>query len=121
MAVRLEMAVHLEPWWPRDDSEPGTMALPIIPPELELPGDAGVPLSALAPGRVATIIKVDTSSAEGRRLLDLGFLPGTEIRVARRAPLGDPIAFYLRGGEFCLRGSEAARIRVRLVARGPNP
>ena len=54
----------------------------------------------------------DTARAEGHRLLDLGFLPETEIRVVRRAPLRDPIVFYLRGGQICLRRSEAARIRV---------
>jgi ferrous iron transport protein A len=71
-----------------------------------------VPLSSLAPGSRATIIDVDASTPEGHRLLELGFLPETEIRVVRRAPLRDPIAFYLRGGQICLRHSEAALIRV---------
>ncbi len=74
--------------------------------------DASVPLSSLAPGSRATIIDVDASTPEGHRLLDLGFLPETKIRVVRRAPLRDPIAFYLRGGQICLRRSEAALIRV---------
>jgi ferrous iron transport protein A len=71
-----------------------------------------VPLSSLAPGSSATIIDVDASTPEGHRLLELGFLPETNIRVVRRAPLRDPIAFYLRGGQICLRHSEAALIRV---------
>jgi ferrous iron transport protein A len=58
------------------------------------------------------VTDVDASTPEGHRLLELGFLPETEIRVVRKAPLGDPIAFYLRGGQICLRRSEAARIRV---------
>ncbi len=74
--------------------------------------DVSVPLSSLAPGSRATIIDVDASTPEGHRLLELGFLPETEIRVVRRAPLRDPIAFYLRGGQICLRRSEAALIRV---------
>lgn len=48
----------------------------------------------------------------GRRLADLGFLPGTEVRVVRRAPLGDPTVFELRGFQLCLRRSEAALVRV---------
>jgi ferrous iron transport protein A len=74
--------------------------------------DVSVPLSSLAPGSRATVVDVDASTPEGHRLLELGFLPETEIRVVRRAPLRDPIAFYLRGGQICLRRSEAARIRV---------
>ena len=77
-----------------------------------LVGDVSVPLSSLAPGSRATIVDVDASTPEGHRLLDLGFLPETKIRVVRRAPLRDPIVFYLRGGQICLRRSEAARIRV---------
>jgi len=77
--------------------------------------DVSVPLSSLAAGCRATVIDVDASTPEGHRLLELGFLPETEIRVVRRAPLGDPIAFYLRGGQICLRRSEAARIRVTKV------
>jgi ferrous iron transport protein A len=76
-----------------------------------------VPLSSLAAGCRATVLAVDASTPQGRRLLDLGFVPETEVRVVRRAPLGDPIAFYLRGGQICLRRGEAARIRVR--ALGP--
>ena len=74
--------------------------------------DVGVPLSSLVPGSRATVIDVDASTPEGHRLLELGFLPETEIHVVRRAPLRDPIAFYLRGGQICLRRSEAALIRV---------
>ncbi len=74
--------------------------------------DVGVPLSSLAPGCRATVVDVNASTPQGHRLLELGFLPETEIRVVRRAPLRDPIAFYLRGGQICLRHSEAALIRV---------
>jgi ferrous iron transport protein A len=80
--------------------------------DVPLTTSVGVPLSSLAPGHRATVLDVDSSTPEGRRLLELGFLPETEIHVIRRAPLGDPIAFYLRGGQICLRRSEAALIRV---------
>ena len=93
------------------------MALPTEPLVTEslrptLVCDSSVPLSSLAPGAHATITDVDATTPEGHRLLELGFLPDTEIRVVRRAPLRDPIAFYLRGGQICLRHSEAALIRV---------
>ncbi|MBW2494836.1 MAG: ferrous iron transport protein A [Deltaproteobacteria bacterium] len=89
------------------------------PPRPTLIRDAGVPLSSLPTGSRATITDVDASTPEGHRLLELGFLPDTEICVVRRAPLSDPIAFYLRGGQICLRRSEAARIRVIAIDAEP--
>ncbi len=94
------------------------MALPTETPITADANDVGVPLSSLAPGRRATVLCVDASTPEGRRLQELGFLPETEIRVVRRAPLGDPIAFSLRGAQICLRRSEAARVRVRVADAG---
>ena len=76
-----------------------------------------VPLSLaeLAPGSAARVAAVDPRSPIGRRLLDLGFVPGTEVHVVRRAPLGDPVEYELRGYRVCLRRSEALRIRVELA------
>ena len=75
-------------------------------------------LADLAPGESATIAQVESESGIGRRLLDLGFIPGTPVRVVRRAPLGDPVAFEVRGTRMCLRRSEARRILV--TARAPG-
>ena len=71
-----------------------------------------VPLADLAPGQCAEVRAVDGASPIGRRLLELGFRPGTELRVIRRAPLGDPTTYELRGSRFCLRRAEAERIAV---------
>ena len=77
-----------------------------------------MPLSEVEPGDSATITNVDRSGPQGRRLGDLGLLPRTLIKVVRRAPLGDPTEFELRGYRLCLRRQEAARVRVRLNGRG---
>jgi ferrous iron transport protein A len=37
------------------------------------------------------------------RLLELGLLPGAEVRLIRRAPLGCPIEVDIRGARFSLR------------------
>ena len=55
---------------------------------------------------------VSGTASVGRRLSDLGFLPGTAVRVVRRAPLGDPTVYELRGYQLCLRRAEASRIKV---------
>ena len=76
-------------------------------------------LADLARGQRALVEAVDADGPLGQRLRDLGFLPGTEVSLLRRAPLGDPAVYALRGTQFCLRRSEAARIRVRPVAAEP--
>lgn len=75
---------------------------------------SGAPLllSEVARDQSVVIVSVDADAAQGRRLLDLGFLPGTTVRLVRRAPLGDPIQFELRGCHLCLRKTEADSIRV---------
>ena len=70
-------------------------------------------LSEMAPGCAGTIVAIDDSGPVGKRLLDLGLLPGTAVRVLRHAPLGDPAVYELRGYQLCLRRSESARIRVQ--------
>ena len=42
-----------------------------------------------------------------RRLLEMGLTPGCPLTLVRRAPLGDPIVFNLRGYDLSLRAAEA--------------
>ncbi len=78
-------------------------------------------LSELPPGRDAVVGSVDASGPIGRRLLELGLLPGTPVRALRRAPLGDPGVFELRGYRLCLRKSESSRVRLRTRSHTPRP
>lgn len=48
-----------------------------------------------------------------RRLLDLGFVPGAEVAVIRKAPFGDPTAYLVRGAMVALRQEEADFILVK--------
>ncbi len=47
-----------------------------------------------------------------RRLLELGFLPGVEVKLLGAAPLGDPIRVEVRGCRFSIRRTEARAIHV---------
>ena len=49
-----------------------------------------------------------------RRLADLGFAPGTQIEVLRRAPLGDPVIYRICGYEIALRAAQTRFINVEL-------
>lgn len=75
--------------------------------------DFNLSLSELTPGSAGVVVSVDASGPIGRRLEDLGLLPGTRVRAIRRAPLGDPAIYELRGYQLCLRRSECARVTVR--------
>jgi len=50
----------------------------------------------------------------GRRIRDMGLVPGTEITVVGRAPLRDPVALRLKGFTLTLRNSEADFITVEI-------
>jgi ferrous iron transport protein A len=73
-------------------------------------------LDALQASQSARVVEVDTRLPSGTRLLDLGFLPDTELRMIRRAPLGDPVIYELRGYQICLRKADAAQIRVKIIS-----
>ncbi len=82
----------------------------------------GVRLTELATGSSARVLSVAADAADveagagvdlGRRLAELGFLPGEELRVVARGFLGrEPIAVRIGTGTFALRSYEAACIRV---------
>lgn len=50
--------------------------------------------------------------AVSRRLFDLGFVPGTQARLVRKAPLRDPLMFDVGGTSIVLRRAEADRVLV---------
>ena len=79
---------------------------------------AGVPLDRLNPGQRATVLRLSPGirGAERRRLMDLGLLPGTEIKAELRSPSGDPTAYLVRGALLALRAVQARHIRVRVEA-----
>jgi ferrous iron transport protein A len=73
---------------------------------------SSVCLSDLPVGGRAFVIAVEAEPELAARLAALGFLPRTEVRCRRRAPLGDPRVYELRGTQLCLRRSEARKVRV---------
>ncbi len=69
-------------------------------------------LSELKPGETGVVTKVGGSGAIHRRLLSMGILPGTVVRVARYSPFGDPIEYEIRGVFISLRRSEADYVEI---------
>ncbi|WP_251318511.1 ferrous iron transport protein B [Flintibacter muris] len=68
-------------------------------------------LEELSPGQSGTILSIGNKSGTvKRRLVDMGLTPGTEVRVTKIAPLGDPIEVNLRGYQLSLRKEDAGQI-----------
>ena len=74
-------------------------------------------LDALAAGDRARLVSIGGERSFRRRLLELGLLPGTPLRVVRRVDVGRLIEVEVGGGFLSLRQSEAAVIQVTDATR----
>lgn len=72
----------------------------------------GTRLSELSTGQKARVVDVDARGEVGQRILEMGVTPGVGIQLVGAAPLGDPLAFEVRGYRLSLRKAEAALVEV---------
>jgi ferrous iron transport protein A len=72
-------------------------------------------------GDSAIIREVGGERSFRRRLLELGLLPGTRVRVLRIAPLGDPLELRSRGANLSIRRRDAGQIAVDPAAPRTTP
>ena len=71
-------------------------------------------LPLLASAKVEDVQDLHPNDAIARRLRELGFVNGEEVRLVARGPVGgEPLLFQVGFTRFALRRSEAARVRVR--------
>jgi ferrous iron transport protein A len=71
-----------------------------------------IALRQMKDNQAGTITAVKASGELGRRLRDMGLVPGTPVKVQGRAPLYDPVALRVRGFTLTLRNNEADYIEV---------
>lgn len=71
-------------------------------------------LDLLPLGQEAVITRVGGEGALRCRLLDMGLIPKTAVRVEKTAPLGDPIELRVRGYALSLRKEDARNIEVEV-------
>lgn len=71
-------------------------------------------LAGMARGQRAYVVSIDAADdpAAARRLFELGFVPGAEVQMVRRAPLADPVVFRVAGYEIALRHAQARWVTV---------
>ena len=73
-----------------------------------------VNLRNMSDNQAGLIAAVKVAGDLGRRIRDMGIVPGTEIKIQGRAPLYDPVALRVRGATITLRNSEADFIEVEV-------
>ena len=66
-------------------------------------------------GKTAVIRQVGGQGALRCRLLDMGLIPKTRIRIQKVAPMGDPIEIHIRDYELTIRKEDASQIEVEVV------
>lgn len=71
-------------------------------------------LTSLTAGQSGRVLGLSAAcrGPERRRLLDLGFVPGTEVTAEMKSPGGDPTAYRVRGTLIALRREQAALVRI---------
>lgn len=71
----------------------------------------------LKDGKAGMVLRVDsiTNFDLKERLMTMGLLPGTRVKVLRSAPLGDPMAIGLRSYHLAIRRRDAACVQVTAV------
>ncbi len=73
-------------------------------------------LDRLAIGETALIRTVGGNGPLRQHFLDMGMIPGQEIKLTKYAPLGDPMELLINGYTLTLRKADAARIEVEPVS-----
>ena len=70
-------------------------------------------------GEEAVLGEMEVPADIGRRLMELGFLPGGTVRAGRSAPGGCPRVFEVDGSEVALRCETAGKIRLENATAPP--
>lgn len=74
-----------------------------------------IPLYLVPCGKSAMVKELTATGNLRRRMLDLGLVVGTIVEALRKSPLGDPIAYEIRGAVIALRSEEASQVMVELL------
>lgn len=69
-------------------------------------------LSELNQGMHAFVTDIRSSDSMRRRLQDLGLIKGTEVSCVQKSPLGDPVAYLIRGAVIALRYEDSSCVQV---------
>lgn len=69
-------------------------------------------LARLCPGEKAVVRVLKSRGDMRRRLQDIGVVNGTTVECVEKSPLGDPVAYWIRGAVIALRHEDADTVFV---------
>ena len=69
-------------------------------------------LSELRVGECARVLGLRSQGSMRRRFLDVGLSPGTLVFCVGKSPLGDPLAYMVRGCEIAIRKRESQTVII---------
>jgi len=72
-------------------------------------------LSGLNQGQRALVIDIHSNDSMRRRLQDIGLIKGTEVSCVQKSPLGDPVAYLIRGAVIALRHEDSSCVQIRML------
>ena len=78
-----------------------------------------VRMREMANNQKGLIQKVTATGEMGRRIREMGLVPGNEIQIQGRAPLKDPVAVRIKDYVLTLRNNESDRILVEVEVPDP--
>ena len=77
-------------------------------------------LNELKAGQSAVVTAVGGQGALRRHFLDMGLIPGAEVKMIKLAPMGDPMELPIHGSELTLRLEDAKKIEIDSVKSTEN-
>src|ERR1700758_5353485 len=72
-------------------------------------------LADLRVGESAILSELELAAPIAEHLMNLGFVPGLEVKVLRSGPGGDPRVYRLDGTEVAMRRELSRHIHVELI------
>lgn len=88
-------------------------AEPVPPSSSQAPTLDQIPTGQRA--RVRRVLAPPQQAEWARQLEDLGFVPGAEVQLLRRAAWGDPLVVAVEGSRFALRRAEAQCVQIEVL------
>ena len=74
-----------------------------------------IPMDKILRGERAEVVYLKPGGDIRRRLLEIGFSPGSEIKCIGSSPFGDPRAYFVKGAVFAIRNKDAETVIVRCL------
>jgi DtxR family Mn-dependent transcriptional regulator len=82
--------------------------------------DGAPRLSSLKPGERGEVLGLTSDGLARRRFLDLGLVPGTTVEAVMASPMGQPVAYRIRGTLIALRPEQADEILIKRAGLNGN-